>query len=130
MPEKLARPASFGLDFAMDTSIRMTGADSAHYREAARRTSRLVLFPDGVSRLINLTGWQWDVLADWHGRTGWYRERLLEQALQIARLVGEAHGADEFELDVRIALVAMIEGSKRDCLPVSLDPANQNETNE
>jgi hypothetical protein len=41
--------------------ITMVGGDSAHRRAVTGLQSRLISFPDGFTRHITLTNWEWDV---------------------------------------------------------------------
>lgn len=39
----------------------MTGADEAHLNQVRGQQSRAVTFPDGITRHVTLSNWQWDV---------------------------------------------------------------------
>jgi hypothetical protein len=106
--------------------ITMTGADTAHYRDATAVTARLIRFPDGLQRIIRLTYWQWQVFNDWPQVTGWHPDRLPEQALQMARIVRDENGSDTFEADIRYALAALINLSKPACTAVPVQAVNEN----
>ena len=66
------------------TRITLTGADKAHYLNATGLSSRVVRFPDGITRHVTLTNWEWEVV-DWHTDVeGWPRSALPELAYQHA----------------------------------------------
>src|SRR5690242_12840778 len=51
------------------TKITMTGADEADYRHITGMQSRTITFPDGLSRHITLTNWEWEVYDREHAET-------------------------------------------------------------
>lgn len=109
----------------MAGSITMTGADGAHYQKSMAVTSRLVRFPDGITRLINLTGWEWETFVLWPEKTGWYSDRLLEESLEIAGILRDEDGSTTFEEDVRQAFVALLRGQMVRCIDIEFEPANE-----
>jgi hypothetical protein len=109
------------------TRITLTGADPLGYRDTLALSSRLLRFPDGVTRLITLTGWQWTVFDQWPGRTGCFAFRLLEQALTIAATLQAENGDARFEENVHSALTELVNGFKIVCCsPEDLTAGNDN----
>lgn len=96
----------------MATSISMTGADSAHLHKVTAETSRVLAFADGISRLILLTDWQWEVFDRWTEVTGSPQRELMDQALFMAREVRDNDGSETFEWDIRKGLELILDGMK------------------
>lgn len=81
------------------TKITITGADEAHYLSASKETSRLIRFPDGISRHITLSNWHWEVLDRLH-KKGWAEHDLPKLAYENA-LEGITY-PDDFEKQIRL----------------------------
>ena len=108
----------------MAVHITLTGADTAHRAAATATASRMVLFPDGMTRHIALTGRQWEVFDQWQ-QDGWPMPPL------IIQMVDDVTARCGFETDreneVRLALERLIAVGMQDCTTVPLDRNNDNE---
>ena len=67
------------------TKITMTGADEAHYESAIGLSSRVVQFPDGVTRHLTLKNAQWDILDRLCKDRDWPESAIPEMAFRLAR---------------------------------------------
>ena len=77
----------------------MQGADEAHYLQASQNVPRLIEFPDGICRHINLSKWQWEVFDRLITDKGWSKEELPVAAFELA-LEGMTY-PDDFEKQLR-----------------------------
>jgi hypothetical protein len=66
------------------TKITLTGADGAHYRVITGFSSRLIRFPDGITRHITLRNWEWEVADRVQRKNGWYDVGLPALAFEHA----------------------------------------------
>lgn len=84
--------------------IEMTGADGAEYHSIVGLQSRLVVFPDGITRHITLNNWHWEVFdrshedaatqyllegAYLHALEFWLQDSFKEAAAPRRGLVGQ-----------------------------------------
>lgn len=107
------------------TRIEMTGADEAHYRSAMERQSRAIVFPDGLSRHVTLTNWQWEAFdraqeqvgSTWlvtaiyrHALRRWLKESFRDAAdsVDAGARAADTHGPARFERRLRHSLHRMI----------------------
>lgn len=96
------------------TKITMTGADEAHYLSASKKSSRLIRFPDGVSRHITLSKWHWEVLDRLHKDKGWNRNTIPEAAYEHA-LDGDTY-PDDFEKQIRLSFKLILKCAMPDVM--------------
>ena len=93
----------------------MTGADEAHYLNAVGLSSRVVWFPDGVSRHLTLRNSQWDVLDRLSKNMGWPQSDIPELAFQLAKefctdpAVFEQELRDSFARVLKVAAAHSLE---------------------
>ena len=85
----------------------MTGADEAHYLSVSKESSRLIAFPDGISRHLTLKNWHWEVLDKLHTDKGWPKDEIPMLAFEHA-LEGVTHPTD-FEKQLRLSFLMFIE---------------------
>ena len=58
---KFDRKARDMLRYAMSSiSITMEGADALHRHRIRRKQARVLLFPDGIKRVISMSVWHWE----------------------------------------------------------------------
>jgi hypothetical protein len=107
------------------TKITMTGADEAHYRDAMASLTRVIPFPDGVTRHITLTKRQWQVF-DELPQHGWPRSSLLLWVIQNIRETAAELGRPPvcYEDSVRWCLANFIELTMHMCSAHPRDAAN------
>ena len=104
------------------TKITLTGVDRAHYLNATGLSSRVVRFPDGITRHITLTNWEWEVV-DWHSVVqGWPQNALPELAFQHAAEFCKEPSL--FEEQIRRSFAAIIREGMRHRMGLD-DPLNQ-----
>jgi hypothetical protein len=106
----------------MGTQITMTGADGAHYLSATAETARLVPFPDGVTRHIVLTNWQWQIFDTWT-RDGWRMPPLVLE--MVSAVIEELGPLVNYEEEVRLALHSLIREAMAGCS--AHEPEGQND---
>lgn len=111
---------------AMRMSITMNGADSAHLEKVKAESSRVVAFPDGVSRMIRLTALQWEVFDRWEEFADSPKSELTGQALLMAYDVRDTLGSQTFEEDVRLGITVVLDGLKTWVASVQLNAENEN----
>lgn len=87
----------------------MTGADEAHYLTASNKIARLIHFPDGISRHIVLTAWQWEVFDKLLKNKGWKENDLPDAAYELA-LEGMTF-PDDFEKQIRTSFELFIRAN-------------------
>jgi hypothetical protein len=111
------------------TKITMSGADTAHYRDATAITSRLVWFPDGVQRHIALTNRQWEVFDNWPGQVGQRHPRLAERTIELVQEMATRFGRPaHYEREIRLCLAALIRAGMQHCSAYPRDRMNDNNT--
>lgn len=94
------------------TKITITGADEAHYLSASKESSRLFHFPDGISRLITLSSWHWEVLHRLYKK--WSKRELLKMVYEHA-LEGETY-PDDFEQQIQVSFRLLLKCSMADVM--------------
>ena len=87
--------------------ITMIGADKAHFLCVSKESSRLLDFPDGISRHITLKSWCWEVLDRLHNDKGWSKSEIPNLAFEHA-IEGVIHPED-FEKQLRFSFKLFIE---------------------
>jgi hypothetical protein len=110
----------------MATTITMTGADSAYLEKVTAVSSRLLTFPDGITRMIGLDPLQWEVFDRWKEFTGDPVAELTEHAISAACTVRDTMGSETFEEDVRLGLTSVLDQLKHWVASVDLRAANEN----
>ena len=63
--------------------INISGGDSAHLQKMKERTSRIWKFPDGLERIITLSGWHWEAYSSLIAPN--QRPRFAERCLELAQ---------------------------------------------
>jgi hypothetical protein len=66
------------------TKITLIGGDGAHYQAISGIRSRLIRFPDGITRHITLRNWQWEVADRVQRKNGWFGVGLAALAFEHA----------------------------------------------
>lgn len=95
------------------TKITLTGADEAHYLSASKETSRLIRFPDGISRHITLTNWHWEVLDRVH-KNGWARHEIPKLVYEHATEF--ATNSIDFEEQIRDSFKRILKAAMPDVM--------------
>jgi hypothetical protein len=96
--------------------ISLNGADSSSYEKATRTSTRLVPFPDGVTRHITLKNCYWEAL-DWRSKTqGWPSYVLPTMAYETVRKVYAIMDGPPFEEGLRIMFFHLISITAADKL--------------
>lgn len=87
--------------------IMMTGLNEAYFLRASKKTSRLIRFPDGVSRHITLSEWQWEVFDRLIKYKNWQVGELAREAYNLT--VDLCNHQERFEEELRYAFEAFIK---------------------
>lgn len=102
----------------------MIGADEDQYLASSKMSSRLISFPDGIPRHINLTNWHWEVLRRLHADKGWPEYEIPNAAFDEARQT--CNDPTMFEQQLRHWLQLIIEASMADVIrPGEWNVANE-----
>jgi hypothetical protein len=109
------------------TKITMTGADEAHYRDATASQTRVIAFPDGVTRHITLTTRQWQVF-DALPEHGWPRSSLLIWIVRNVRELENDFGPffsyEHYDTNIRWCLENFLELTMHMCSAHPRDAVN------
>jgi len=92
----------------------MVGADEAQYLASSQRSSRLISFPDGIPRHINLTHWHWEVLDRLHTDKGWPTYEIPKAAFE--ETCQTCNNPTMFEQELRRWFELIIEASMADVI--------------
>ncbi len=104
----------------------MIGADESRYLAISQLASRLVTFPDGVSRHLTLSRWHWEALDRLQSERGWTPYDAPETALEHAETFCSRRQPAAFEAQLRRSFRLMIEAGMVDLTPAGgREVANQ-----
>jgi len=102
--------------------IKLTGSDEKHRRLMNESNSRLIPFPDGLTRLLTLRNWEWEVVDRLTKNKGWSARELPNAAFDHANefCSDEAY----FEEQLRRSFAAMVRVNMSYCMDLETPAAN------
>src|SRR5437868_6147367 len=96
--------------------ITLTGADEANYLKNSKKNSRLLPFPDGISRHITLSNWHWEVLDRLYDK-GWTIDEIPSLAYEHA--LKFITTPNEFENEIRDSFKRILKAAMPDVMTES-----------